>query len=545
MKQIMKWSLSLICIVALALAVPMLPAWAQDEEDGGEEATLDPALQWRLAESAWGRREYDDAAALMSAYAELNPDEPNALEALWRVYEVYRAYRPNPERKKITYEKAVAASVRWTKKYAESNKERAAQAMWYNVMLLEHEGARPQSILMVQDLLKRFPGTTYDDDAYWSLGEWFREAKRYQEAIPNYVLYRKVAGNTELAALACFREGNSYEELKNKQAAIDAYKLVLNGEYNWGWGQVHWGTLEVARRLKTMGEEELSRAFALKLIDKTPKEWDVNIQARTFIGQKIINPKKIWIHPHLYYNYTSDKVNIDGRTKMMLSRDISTLVRLQYVSKEDPFKATLTLTPKLTMDKTPDNMKKSDGAGGRTIYTADIIAPDAAGNVTADSWYKFTEAAHAETSPDNLVITRKWEKAGETWGNCTIRVQSSARWHMWIYLPNDKTNANNLSMQPNEVNDAGKTFRWYDWYDMNQGITIKFPVEVGGNMAEYYPKIRLERHAGGLYADKTALGTDADYDLSELSVKLNSADAFPYTVNFPGYKTVTIDEVSK
>jgi hypothetical protein len=100
-------------------------------------------------------------------------------------------------------------------------------------------------------------------------------------------------------------------------------------------------------------------------------------------------------------------------------------------------------------------------------------------------------------------------------------------------------------MQPKENEDGCKTFLWYDWYDLNQGIMIKFPVEVGGNMQEYYPKLRLERYAGGLYPDKTELGADANYELSELSVNLKAAEAFPYSVTFPGYKTVTIDEVTK
>src|SRR5687768_13596284 len=92
----------------LTLLIGLPTARAQDEEDDGG-AVLSPELQWRLADGAWHRREYDDAAALMGTYAAVNPDQPQTIEAWWRTYEIYRAYRPNEDRRKTTFTKAVEA----------------------------------------------------------------------------------------------------------------------------------------------------------------------------------------------------------------------------------------------------------------------------------------------------------------------------------------------------------------------------------------------------------------------------------------------------
>jgi hypothetical protein len=50
---------------------------------------------------------------------------------------------------------------------------------------------------------------------------------------------------------------------------------------------------------------------------------------------------------------------------------------------------------------------------------------------------------------------------------------------------------------------------------------------------------------GGCYPDKTALGTDADYEFKKSDLKRKRGDAFPYTLGFPGSTTATGDEVSQ
>lgn len=531
-----------LCLLLAIALLPVAPVRADDDDDAGPG--LSPPMQWNMAYSSWGKRQYDDAASLMMAYATANPDEPNAIEAWWYTYEIYRAYRPKPERRKLVYDKATTAAARWVRKYTDTNKERASLALYYEALMANNEGFRAQAISLFQELAKKLPGTTYEQHAYWNLAEWMREARRFSEAATYYQVYRKVVGITEYGAIAAVREGWCHEELKNKENAIQAYKDILTTPYNWGWWNVVAYALDAAQHLKAMKEDELCRALALKVIDKAPPSWtDFQAQARALLGES--QPRSVTIMPHLNYTYTCDRVNIDGQTKLSLVRDLPILVRLSYITKDAPFKGKFSITPKMDMDKKPENMTAEDGAGGKTTYTADIVAPDANGGITSDWWYKFTDNASSEGAPDNLNITRKWTKQGPGWGECTIRIQSTERWFVRIYLPNDKTNPNNLSNQPNVVEDGGKTFLWYNWYDMTQGFTVKFPVEVGGNTEEYYPRMRLERYNGGRFPNKSGSGKVADDEYRDFSLKLSSDAAFPWTYTFPGYTTINIDEVSK
>jgi len=532
MTRILRWMLVLGCLLTL-----MLPLLADDDDEGGG-ATLDPGLQWRLGCSAWDRREYDDAAAIYLAFGEKNPDDENVLEGWWRAYLVFHDYRPNPKRAKETYDSAMEACERWTKKYNESKPDRAARGMWIKAMLLDHEGNRQLSITTMINLAKKYPTVNWGGEPYWHLGEWLREAKRNAEAIPYYDQYVKCVGtSTEWGAAALYRIGWCNEDLGRKEDAIAAYQRVLHSDYNWGWGQMHWNALDAARRLKKMGEDQLARQFLIKIVDKCDQNWDVTKQAMAELGEKLA--KKIWIHPHLYYRYYGSTVNVDAHTKCTLKQEINLLIRPTYLSKDDPFKGTITFAPKVEIAKVPDAMKPAEGGDGKS-YQA-LLDIQAGG----DYWYNFVRADQSVELPEGVVITRKWEKAGSTWGECQIRVQSTGRWHIWIYLPNTKTNANNINIQPNEVYEGGKTLRWYDWFDLTQGMTLKFPIEVGGNVAEYYPKIRMEHWYGPGYPEKSGNGNEAVFDMREATVKVKSEGSFPFTANTPTYTEITLDEVIK
>jgi hypothetical protein len=77
-------------------------------------------------------------------------------------------------------------------------------------------------------------------------------------------------------------------------------------------------------------------------------------------------------------------------------------------------------------------------------------------------------------------------------------------------------------------------------------MTIKFPVEVGGNVDMYCPRIRLEHWAGGwFYGDKHGEGKEATYDAREFAIKLVGESSFPYTFSFPGNTDVVMDEIIK
>ncbi|MHB9131808.1 MAG: tetratricopeptide repeat protein [Armatimonadota bacterium] len=534
----LRWIMLLAGLLLLAL-----PVLADDDDEDGA-GTLTPELQWKMADAAWNRREYDTAAVACINFAVGNPDHDNALEAWWRAYEIYRAYRRNPDRMKQTYEKAISACDKWEKKYTDT-KKRMATALWYHALLLDRGGMRPQAITLLQTLLEKYAGTPTDVQAHWHLGEWFREGKRYSEAIPHLLDYQKMIGNQEMGAVAACRAGWCYQELKDIEGMKSAFSLILNNkEYNWGWHWVYTSAMDAANRLKAVGEEQAARAYALKIVDKCGSGSDIGKQANIFLGVK--EPKKLWIYPHFQYFLSTDNVSLTGRTKLNQTLHLGMLVRTRYTSKDDPFKGTFTFTPKIDVLKAPGDVKVADDEKGKKSYTVDIVDPDEKGNNRGDWWYWFDMQLPQADSPDGLSITRKWEKAGNTWGECTIRIQANNRWNIYIYLPNEKTNVNNFNTQPNEVRDGGKTFLWYQWYNLNQGMTIKFPVEVGANTSEFYPKIFMDRGIGiNLPGQDTNTKETVYTAAKEFTCKLTSENPFPCSFGFPGYQGVTIQQIMK
>ena len=526
-------SLVIGCLLSLALPAVVVPPAHADDDDA-----MTPAAEWQLASQAWNKREYGDAASMMMTYADANPDEDHTLEAWYNAYETFRSYRPDPARRKEVFDKATEADSKWARKYADSNKERASAGLWYEAIEDNEEGQRVQAVQLLEDLVKKFPGCTLEPSADWTLGEWLREVGHWRDAVTYYQGYSNVVGITEQGAMAVYRIGWCEEALGNKEAAVAAYKQILDNNYNWYWYQVPANAVDAARRLKALKEDELSRMFALRVIDKAHPSWtDLIAQAKTLLGEA--PAKKIWLYQYLNYNYDTERQDVTGGTKLTLVKDMPLLFRMSYVSKDSPFKGTLTMSPKVAMDKNAANMT----ANGKS-YSTDIVAPDANGNVAGDTWYGFTGTPSQVTPPDDIVVTRKWTDQGKGWGECAIRVQTTGRYWVLIYLPNDKTNVNNISgQQPNEVRDAGKSFAWYPWYDISQGMNIKFPVQVGGGVNTFCPKVVLQRDTGGRYPDKSGIGTVLDDETTEMTYKLASDTQFPYTISFPGTTTITLEQV--
>ena len=533
------------CVLLAACLLLVLPAFADDaDEDDGGGKVLNPALQWQLADASWGRREYDDAAALMTTFANANPDHENALEALWRVYLVYTDHRPNPQRRKEAYQAATTACERWEQKYTEKDKLRLAQSYWYRAVLQERQGDRPGGIRFLQDLINKASGTAVDAPAYWTLAEWLNRAGRYQEAIPQYAAYRQTVGVTDQAALSCFRQAFCHLQLKDNASAIDVYKEVLDGKYNWNWASVYNNVIDVARQLRAIGEDQLARAYALKLLEKGPKRENLQKAAGLFLGENV--SKRIIISPECYDYYSTTNLNIDGNSKLDHLFNMDLVVRLTFVTKDDPFEGTLKVTPKQTMTQLPANMKIVD-VDGRKVCTAEFKAPDEKGNVPADVRYKFAGGATPPESPtDNLTVTRKWDKRGNTWGESAIRVQTTARWDLSITLPNGKTNANNITPRPYSITNNGKTFVWpYYCYDAAQGITIKLPVEVDGTVQEYYPAVTLSRGTTSPYADKQGDTANPELDFRWFNITMTAPKAFLSSFFGPARLMVTLQEVSR
>lgn len=529
----------ILAVMLFALAAP-----AQDDEDDGGVA-IDATLQWRISCAMWDRREYDSAAAAMLAYAQANPDDDNALEAYWRAYEAYRAYRPNPTKKKAVFEKAMEACERWVKQFADTDKAKAARSRWYKANLLDREGNRQMAIAALNEQVTKFLGTDLDDDAFWALGEWLREAKRYSEAIDAYAGYCKTVGVSDWVTVSLYRQAMCFEALGNREGAVDAYRAVLNGGYNFKWHHTAHGGIDAARRLRALGEEELARAFALKIVDNAHPSWEaLKAQALAFLGEKATIPKFVRIYSYLNETYSSYAVSINPTTRLQVSRDLPVLVRLERTSKDDPFNGTVALAPKVTLDKQPGNAKLSE-EGGKKTFSADIASPDDKGAIIGDWNYALSQETQLEGAPDNVTITRSCQKIEHGLMHCTIRIQSSARWYIYITLPNNKTNVNNFNTQPHEVRDGGKTFLWYNWIDLSKGIELTFPVEVGGNVDAFYPQVRLERNINGYQRDAGGNNTIAIGETPYLSLKLTSEKAFPYTFHFHGHRVVLLHETMK
>jgi tetratricopeptide (TPR) repeat protein len=527
----------LLCCCALLL---LTPAVAQDDDDDGGGGKLDADTQWKFCQRFWDNRNYADFAAFAIQYAEANPDHANVLDAWWRIYEVYRNHRPSPENKKKVYPKAIAACERWEKK---SDKKMAANGLYYHALLVEREGNRPQGISLLTDLTQKYPDQAWAY-VYWTLAEWLRESNRHLEAAEAYETFFQKDGYSDLSGHAVTRAGWSYQALGKRDDAIRVWNRILDKGFNIGWGGVHWNVVDIGDRLKGMGEDDMAKKFAMHILEKGSQDWaDLRARALNILGEKPI--KRIYIYPHFYYYFSTDKVNLTPNMNMDLAAQYNLLVRATYITKESPFNATLTVNPKSSIDSAPKNMTAED-ADGKKSFTAKIDIPNDKGGIQGDWWYNFVHKEKAQ-APGGLIISRKWEKAGNTWGQCTITITASQheRWNIYIYMPNEKTNVNNLSLQPNEVRDGGKTFLWYGWYDLSKGWVIKFPVEVGAGVAEYYPKIFMDRGIGINYQNTGGSGAEVKYDMKEYAFKLISETAFPYTIQFPGYQGVTLEEVRK
>jgi hypothetical protein len=279
------------------------------------------------------------------------------------------------------------------------------------------------------------------------------------------------------------------------------------------------------------------------IVDKCPKDggWnDLQNQAHALLGEA--PAKKVWIEARMNSTYRTSHINIEGTSKIGVTREPKLMVRVSYATTQDPFKGTLTITPRVDMKTVPSGLTKGDG--DKPSYTADIESPNSKGDSIGDLRYDWTESEQQAEAPADLVVNRKWEKAGPDWGNCTIRIQSTDRWTMDIDLPNDKTNPTNCSIQPNEVQNGGKTFRYYNWYDLNKGLTITFPITAGTDASEYYPHIHLWRDYGRA-GDKGSVTSEATESLPEYDISLKSDKDFPANINHPTHDDVILDEVKK
>jgi len=524
-------------LLLLVLSLFILPVFAQfeDDDEGGYGSVITPDMQWQIAEATWGARNYDDAAVLMVNLATEHPDHSMALDCWWRAYETYKYHRPNEEKYKNALAKGIEACTNWENKYKTEDINRASRAVWYRGNFLDREGNKQAAIDILVTAHQKYPGSNMEHEAIWHAAEWSRHLQNYTKAIDIFKMHTKVhENNNDWRALDYIRIGLCYTELKNFEAAKEAYLTPLYYEpLNWGWGEIHWGILDGARRLKAAGEVQAAREMLFRLIDKGHPDWDVVRQAQNEVGEESMF---LDIYPHIDRFYISDSISVDARSNVDLQYNYSLLIRPKYLPEGKLFKAKITMEIKHPLTGVPNDMKAEGNA-----YTTTL-----AGHA-GDYWYRVSAEEDKKVNlPDSVVINRSWEKAGEDWGYAVIRVQSRARYNIYIYMPNNKVNVNNLSIQPNEVRDGGTCFRWYDWYDLNNGMTIRIPIEVGKGVSKYYPKVELQRNIHGhIFPNMPGKGTKAEDDNKDIKITVENKEEFPYLFSYPGTQYVQLKEIKE
>ncbi len=532
--------MKLLYILLAMLILALTPVFAQDDEEdnGGGGGKLDANLQWKLVCNAWDKRQFDDAASQAINFAIANPDHASTPDAWWRAYWVYRDFRPNDTKRKSTYEKGMTALDKYEQKYSDSKKELASMALWYKCEMSCREVSNQAALAYLQDIIKKYPGTPIEREAQYRAANWLREMKRYREAIELYDSAEKLWGISPQGANIVVWRGWCYQELKDNESAIQSYKILLTKDFYIGWGEVHWNLLDIARRMKAIGEEELSRKFAMKIIDKGDSNWDVTKQASAMLFGAA---KSVNVYPYFNLRYFTDLQNLDGNTKCSIVKEMPVLLRIYGYTKEAPFKGTLTLQPLVDMDQTTGTKVENDK--NEVSYTSDIQMPNKDGN-TSDLWYGFHTKEVQGAPPGGLVITRKWKKTGDDWGMSTITVKCPFRVHIFI-TANQKFNANNFNDQPNAMEDGDKTARWYDWVDLTNGRELTFPVTVG-NAEEYYPKVRILFGSGNwYYKPENTKGKDCIANMKEMKVTLSSETDFSGHIEYPSDTWLTMNEIKK
>ncbi len=528
----------------LTLLLLVMPVIAQDDEDdppatGGNNFNAD--MQWKLADDRWNKNQLDDAAIQCVSFATANPNHSAVLEAWFRAYIVYRERRPNEPKRKNTFEKAMAAYDNYEKKYADTNKDLAASALWYKSELTCREISSQAGLACCQDSLKKYPGAKNERDMLYRAANWLRELKRYREAIELYDLAEKPWGFSPAGANIVVWRGWCYQEIKDNENAIQSYKLLLENGFNIGWGEVHWNLLDIARRMKTMGEDELSRKFAMRIIDKGDPNWDVTKQASAMLFGAA---KSVNLFPYYNLRYSADTQNLDSNTKCKIIKEMSVLLRIYGYPKETPFKGTLSVLPLVDMSQTTGTKTDVEKEGKtETSFLSDLQMPNKDGNY-GDLWYGFKTAEILGPPPGGLIITRKWEKTGEDWGISTVTVKCPYRVHIFIST-NQKMNANNFNDQPNAMEDGDKTARWYDWADLTNGRKLTFDVNVG-KADEYYPKVRIYFGTGNwYYKGENTKGKDSVANMKEMKVTLSSETDFSARIEYPSDTWLQLNELTK
>ncbi|MEI6520910.1 MAG: tetratricopeptide repeat protein, partial [bacterium] len=518
----------------------VMPVFAQDdeEENGGGGGKLDANLQLKLCDNAWNKRQFDDFASQAINFCVANPDHASTPDVWWRAYLVYRDYRPNEPKRKSTYEKAMAAYDKYEKKYADSKKDYASVALWYKGHMSSREIGSQVGVNYMLELLRKYPGVPLEREAQYQAGNWLREQKRNREAIEQYDAAEKSWGVSPQGANIVVWRGWCYQELKDNESAIQSYKILLDKPFNIGWGEVHWNLLDIARRMKAIGEDELSRKFAMKIIDKGDPNWDVTKQASAMLFGAA---KSVNVFPHYNLRYSADGQNLDGNTKCKITKEMPVLLRIYGYPKDAPFKGTLSMFPLVDMVQTTGTKTENDK--NEATYSADIQVPNKNGDY-GDLWYTFKTAEAVTSPPGGLIITRKWEKTGEDWGMCTITVKCPFRVHIFI-TTNNKLNANNFNDQPNEIRDGDKTARWYDWVDLTNGRTLTFPVN-DVKTAEYYPRVQIYYGSGNwVYKAENTKGKDCIANMKEMKVTLSSETDFSAHIEYPSDTWLTLNEFTK
>ena len=134
------------------------------------------------------------------------------------------------------------------------------EALYLRGKAAEELGDQEERILAFEELREKFPQSDYSQEAYFKLGNYYYNQKRYKEAIEEFKKISQIFSHSSLLSESYYWMGWSYFKLTEYQKASEYFKKVEENEEN----------LELTQKAKFMTAESL---YNLKDYQKAREEY--------------------------------------------------------------------------------------------------------------------------------------------------------------------------------------------------------------------------------------------------------------------------------
>jgi len=135
-----------------------------------------------------------------------------------------------------------------------------AEALYLRGKAAEELGDKDGEILVFEELREKFPQSEYSQEAYFKLGNYYYNQKKYKEAIEEFKKISQVFPHSSLLSESYYWMAWSYFKLTEYQEASECFKKVGEDDVN----------LELAQRAKFVAAESL---YNLKDYQKAREEY--------------------------------------------------------------------------------------------------------------------------------------------------------------------------------------------------------------------------------------------------------------------------------